>query len=109
MTIIERRQITVSEAKEILESIEELDPLQRRVLDYALKFSKLPAEEASKLVEELVENGLERSMAVQIVNCLPDSREELRTFLGRQRIISKETIETLLRIIEKYRSKTTSE
>lgn len=109
MTMLERREITVSEAKKILESMEELDPLQRRVLDYALKFSRLPAEKASRLVEELVESGLERSIAVQIANCLPVSGEELRTFLGRQRIISKETIDAFLRIIEKYRSKATSE
>jgi len=109
MSIIERREITVSEAKKILESIGELDPLQRRVLDYTLKFSKLPAEEAGKLVEELVESGLERGIAVQIANCLPQSIEELRTFLGRQRIISKETMENLMRIIEKYRSKATSQ
>jgi len=109
MSIIERREITISEAKKILESIGELDPLQRRVLDYTLKFSKLPAEEAKKLVEELVESGLERGIAVQIANCLPQSIEELRTFLGRQRIISKETMENLMRIIEKYRSKATSQ
>ncbi|HDI52946.1 MAG TPA: RNA polymerase Rpb4 [Candidatus Bathyarchaeota archaeon] len=109
MSIIERREITIPEAKKILESIGELDPLQRRVLDYTLKFSKLPAEEACKLVEELMESGLERSIAVQIANCLPKSIEELRTFLGRQRIISKETMENLMGIIEKYRSKATSQ
>ncbi|KYH39053.1 MAG: DNA-directed RNA polymerase, subunit F [Candidatus Bathyarchaeota archaeon B23] len=109
MNTMERREITVAEARRILEALEELDPLQRRVMDYTSKFSKLPAEEASRLVEELVESGLERSIAVQIANCLPGSVEELRTFLGRQRIISKETIEALLGIIEKYRSKATSE
>ncbi|KON29340.1 hypothetical protein AC482_06815 [miscellaneous Crenarchaeota group-15 archaeon DG-45] len=106
MSVIERKEITVAEAKRLLEErAEELDPLQRRVLDYTNRFSRLSAEEAGRLVEELAaQDRLDTELAVQIVNSMPGSVEELRTFLGRQRIISEETINSILGKIEKYRS-----
>jgi len=106
MSIVEKKEITTAEAKKLLEErAEELDPLQRRVLDYATRFSKLSAEDAAKLVEELTDGDLlDKSLAVQVVNCMPASIEEIRTFLGRQRIISEETMNAILGKIEKYRS-----
>lgn len=104
---MEKKEITVAEAKKLLEErAEELDPLQRRVLDYTTRFSRLSAEDAAKLVEELTDGDqLDKALAVQIVNSMPSSIEEVRTFLGRQRIISEETINEILRKIDKYRSR----
>jgi DNA-directed RNA polymerase subunit F len=106
MSVADRKEITVSEAKAILEAkIEELDPLQRRVLDYATKFTKVKPEDAEKLVQELVEKcDIERQLAVQIANAMPLSVPEIRTFLGRQRIISEDAMNTILMIIKKYRT-----
>lgn len=106
MSVLEKKEITVAEAKNLLEArAEELDPLQRRVLDYATRFSRLSAEDAAELVEELTDGELlDNALAVQIANSMPSSVEELRTFLGRQRIISEETINAILGKIEKYRS-----
>ncbi|MCW3992848.1 MAG: RNA polymerase Rpb4 [Candidatus Bathyarchaeota archaeon] len=106
MSVQEKKEITVAEAKRLLEErAEELDPLQRRVLDYTIRFSRLSAEDATKLVEELTGGDmLENELAVQIANSMPGSVEEVRTFLGRQRIISEETINAILGKIEKYRS-----
>jgi DNA-directed RNA polymerase subunit F len=106
MSVQEKKPITVSEAKKILEAnLEDLDPLQRRVHDYTVRFSKQDPEEAEKLVEELVtETGIERALAVQIANSLPRSVGELRTFLGRRRIIAEDLMTSILGIIEKYRS-----
>lgn len=106
MSILEKKEITIAEAKKLLEAKgEELDPLQRRVLDYATKFSKLSADDAAKLMGELTANELlDKALVVQIVNCMPASIEEIRTFLGRQRIISEEAIGAIFGIIEKYRS-----
>jgi DNA-directed RNA polymerase subunit F len=106
MSVQEKKPITVSEAKKILEAnLEDLDPLQRRVHDYTVRFSKQDPEEAEKLVEELVtETGIERALAVQIANSLPGSVGELRTFLGRRRIIAEDLMTSILGIIEKYRS-----
>ena len=106
MSVADKKEITVSEAKAILEAkIEELDPLQRRVLDYATKFTKVKPEDAEKLVQELVEKcDIERQLAVQIANAMPLSVPEVRTFLGRQRIISEDAMNTILMIIKKYRT-----
>ena len=79
--------------------------MQRRVHDYTIRFSKQESETAEMMVEELVETAeVDRGLAVQIVNSLPRSNAELRTFLGRRRIISEDVMNSILRIIEKYRS-----
>lgn len=104
MSVIKKRVITTAEARKLLEEGgEEMGPLQRVVLDYTTRFSKLDFEEAVKLVEELVnEAGLELEIAIQMVNCLPRSQEEVRTILGRQRIISEENLKRILGIIERH-------
>jgi len=106
VSVLDRKEITVAEAKKLLEAQgENLDPLQRRVLDYVTKFSKLSPDDSLKMVEELTKDNLiEKSVAVQIVNSIPESVEELRAFLGRQRIISEEAINAIIGIIKKYGS-----
>jgi DNA-directed RNA polymerase subunit F len=107
MSIQEKKEITVAEARRILmDKSEELDPLQRRVLEYTIRFSRLESESAKDLVNELIEKTeIDRALAVQIVNSMPASIPEVRTFLGRQRIIAEDTISKILGIIEKYRIK----
>lgn len=106
MSVLEKKPITVAEAKRLLEAdVEGLDPLQRRVHDYTVRFTRQDAEVAGALVEELVKDAeLERGLAVQIANSMPGSIGELRTFLGRRRIISEDVMNAILGIIEKYRS-----
>lgn len=106
MSEIEKKEITVAEARELLQKEEEeLDPLQRRVLDYTIKFSHLSADDAKELRERLMDEAdIDRNLAVQIVNCMPGNISELRTFLGRQRIIAEDTMNRILGIIDKYRS-----
>jgi DNA-directed RNA polymerase subunit F len=106
MSVVEKKEITVAEAKALLEAkAEELDPLQRRVLDYTVRFAKASEKDSDKLVSELMETGsIERQLAVQLANCMPGSVAEIRTFLGRQRIISEEAVNNILTIIKKYRT-----
>ena len=103
MRVVDEVEVAIPTVKKILEELDskgvELDPLQRRVLDYVSKFSKLPPEDAEKVVEKLVEAGVERDVAIQMVNCLPKSVEEVRVFIGRHRIISEETLKKILDII----------
>jgi DNA-directed RNA polymerase subunit F len=105
VSVTEKKEITIPEAKKLLmDKGEELDPLQRRVLEYTIRFSKLDSDLAAELADELErEANIERGLAVQIVNSMPGSIPEIRTFLGRQRIISEEALTKILRIIEKYR------
>lgn len=105
-SVLEKKPIPTAKAKKLLEeNLEDLDPLQRRVHDYTIRFSRLSEEEAEKLVAELAEKAeVDSGLAVQIANCMPRSIGELRTFLGRRRIISEEVMNSILGIIEKYRS-----
>ena len=106
MSVSDKREITVAEARKLLmDKAEELDPLQRRVLEYTIRFSKLDSESAKELTEELIkESQIDRGLAVQIANAMPASVPEIRTFLGRQRIIAEDTLNKILDIIDKYRS-----
>src|SRR5438034_3680291 len=77
--IMMEKAITNAEAKGVLEKVkeEELGEFQRRTLDFTRRFSKIPADRAAKLVEELSsELQLDRNDAIQIVNTLPQSVEE---------------------------------
>jgi DNA-directed RNA polymerase subunit F len=105
MSVAEKREITVAEARKLLmDKAEELDPLQRRVLEYTIRFSKLDSESAFELTEKLMkEADIDRGLAVQIVNAMPSTIPEIRTFLGRQRIIAEESLNKILDIIDKYR------
>jgi len=99
--------ITIPEAKAILESLgeENLDQFQRRSLDYVTKMSYIDPESARKLLEELKADGtLEEDEAIQVVNIMPKSIEELRVFLaGGRKIVETVKLEKILSILDKYR------
>jgi DNA-directed RNA polymerase subunit F len=104
------KSVTTPEVKELLESLgeENLDQFQRRSLDYTSKFSKIDNEDAEKLLIILKEKGmLEEEEAVQIINCMPKSIEELRVFLsGGRKIIETSKLELILSFLNKYRKST---
>ncbi len=108
-TSTKKQVVTVPEVKRILESIgeEQLDQFQRRSLDYAAKFSKVDSKIAGKIVKNLVEQfELEEGEAVQIVNCMPESIEEIRVFLaGGHKIVETAKLELILVFLDKYRKK----
>ncbi len=106
---VKEKNLTIPQVKKLLEELgeENLDQFQRRTLDYASKFSKVNTETAEKLVEKLVsEFGLEEVEAVQIVNCMPSSVEELRVFLGGGRkIIESSKLEEMVKLLNEHRLK----
>jgi DNA-directed RNA polymerase subunit F len=106
---LKEKLITIPEVKKLLENIkeEELDQLQRRTLDYASKFSKTNAESAETLRKNLVEKfELTEEEAVQIINSMPETIEELRIFLGGGRkIIETQKLEAMLKLLAEYRKK----
>lgn len=105
--VIDGKPISTPEAKRILEKAkeEELGEFQRRTFDYATKFSKLSATKAEKLVKDLTDRfQLERKDAIQIVNCLPGTIEELRTILAvKGRVIGTGQLEDILKAMDPYR------
>jgi DNA-directed RNA polymerase subunit F len=104
---VSEKNLTIPEVKKALDSIgeENLDQFQRRTYDYVSKFAKVEAEDAVKLVETLVkEFSLEEEEAVQIVNCMPESVEELRVFLaGGRKIIETSKLEAIIKLLKEHR------
>jgi len=104
---LRERSLTVPEVKKLLESIgeEKLDQFQRRTLDYASKFSKADTDAAETLVKTLVEqHGLEQEEAIQVVNCMPQSTEEIRVLLGGGRkIIESSKLQAILNLLDEHR------
>jgi len=106
---LKEQSLTVPQVKKMLETIgeEHLDQFQRRSLDYATKFSKVEPQAAEELVAKLIkEFGLEEEEAVQVVNCMPESVEEIRVFLaGGRRIMETSKLEQILASLDEYRKK----
>ena len=99
--------LTVPEVKKALELIGEdkLDQFQRRSLDYASKFAKVEDQKAEVIVDTLRDKfGLEEEEAIQIVNCMPESVEEIRVFLGGgRRIIETSKLQEILSFLDECR------
>lgn len=106
---VKEKLLTVPEVKQLLEAIgeENLDQFQRRAFDYTAKFSKIEAKEAAKLVKGLVDDyALEEEEAVQLVNCMPKSIEEIRVFLaGGRKIVETQKLESILAFLDEHRKK----
>jgi DNA-directed RNA polymerase subunit F len=100
----EKKILTLSEAHQILEKIdvEKADQIQKRTLDYASKFAKISAESAKKLRKQLESDcGLSTEEAVEVINIMPKSIEELRTFTaGWRKLLPTETLEKMLKILK---------
>lgn len=105
--IIDSRPATTAEAKKTLEKAkeDELGEFQRRTLDYASKFAKIPPARAEKLTRELSDKfQLDRKDSIQIANTMPRYIEELRTILTvKGRIISATQLEDILKLVSGYR------
>lgn len=106
---LRERALTIPEVKKLLESIGEdkLDQFQRRSLDYASKFSRVEPEKAEELVKILIAKyGLEEEEAIQIVNTMPESVEEIRVFLaGGRKIVESSKLQEILNLLNTYRKK----
>ena len=100
-------KLSLPQVKQELMAIgeESLDQFQRRTLDYVSKFSKIEESAAPSLVETLVNDfGLEDYEAVQVVNCAPESVDEMRVFLaGGRKIIETAKLEAIISLLNEHR------
>ena len=103
--IVEEKEVTIAEAKRVLEEGGELNPFQQRTFDYLSKFSKIGASKAEELVKKLEQLEIDRVDAIQIVNCVPSTVEELRVFFAasKKKIIRASKLEEILKLLDKYR------
>jgi DNA-directed RNA polymerase subunit F len=106
---LRERMLTIPEVKKLLESVgeEKLDQFQRRSLDYASKFSRVEPDKVEILVKALKEKfGLEEEEAIQVVNCMPESIEEIRVFLaGGRKIVETSKLQEILNLLDEYRKR----
>jgi len=102
--VVKKRMISLPEVKEILSegNPESLDQIQRWTFDYVSKFAKIEPKAAKKMKSELINQcGLTEEEAVEIINILPRSLPELRSFtFGWNKLILSETLEKILKIID---------
>ena len=102
--VVKKRMLSLPEVKEILSKsdLESMDQIQRWTFDYVSKFSKIEPKVAKKMKQELISQcGLTEEEAVEIVNILPRSLPELRSFtFGWKKLILSETLEKILKIID---------
>ena len=102
--IIKKQMITLPEVREILskQNVESMDQIQRWTYDYVSKFAKIEPKMAKKMKQELISQcGLTEEEAVEIVNVLPKSLPELRSFtFGWKKLILSETLEKVLKVID---------
>jgi len=105
---ISENRLTLPQVKKILEAIgeENLDQFQRRTLDYVSKFSKADPEKAEKLLQVLVkEYEIDEAEAVQIINCMPETVDELRIFLaGGRKIIETSKLRSIVELLNESRT-----
>ena len=105
---LSENRLTLPQVKKALEAIgeENLDQFQRRTLDYVNKFSKVDAKKAEKLLEKLMkEFELDEAEAVQVVNCMPETVDELRIFLaGGRKIIETSKLEAIISLLNENRT-----
>jgi DNA-directed RNA polymerase subunit F len=101
-------RLTLPQVKKVLESIgeENMDQIQRRTLDYVNKFSKVDADVVDGLLEKLVkEYDLDEDEAVQVLNCMPETVDELRVFLaGGRKIIETSKLEAIIALLNENRT-----
>ena len=102
--VVKKRMISLPEVKEILSegNLESMDQIQRWTHDYVSKFSKVEPKTAKKMKSDLINQcGLTEEEAVEIINILPRSLPELRSFtFGWKKLILSETLEKILKIID---------
>jgi DNA-directed RNA polymerase subunit F len=104
---VTEKKLTLPQVKKVMDSIGEanLDQLQRRTFDYVSKFAKVNSETGEKLVQKLITDfGLEETEAIEIVNCMPKSIEELRVFMaGGRKIIETSKLEAIVKLLNDSR------
>jgi DNA-directed RNA polymerase subunit F len=105
---LNEKRLALPQVKKLLEAIgeENLDQFQRRTLDYVNKFSEVDVMTAEKLLGKLMkEFGLEEAEAVQVVNCMPETVDELRVFLASGRkIIETAKLEAIVALLNDSRA-----
>lgn len=102
--IIGKEAVSIPELKKRIESMksleeEELNTIQKKMIEYVDKFSKVTPEKAIKLKKRLVEElELNEEKAVQIINIMPKTPEEVKEIFY-EKVILGDLAQKILEII----------
>jgi len=104
---VSESRLTLPQVKKLLETIgeENLDQFQRRTLDYVKKFSKADPEKTEELLQVLVKKyEIDEAEAIQILNCMPETVDELRVFLaGGRKIVETSKLQAIVEFLNENR------
>lgn len=104
LTLAEVKEILLQIAEEREKGGKELRYEQKRALEHVKTFVKLTAKDAKKMVEELLKlEKMKPSIAIQISNILPVTKDEVRSIYAKERFtLTEEDLEKILDIVKKY-------
>jgi|SRR3989344_6834407 len=100
MIVLNKKPITLAEAKPLIKNLEEREVLR----DYFKKFSKLSKEDGEKLMKEIQDlNNLKirEENAVKIADFLPETQEEVNKIFNDVSLTEEES-NAILEIVKKY-------
>ncbi len=105
--ILDVREVTLAEVKEILEMPSEVEMgyEQAKTLEYAKKMTKLDKETAEEMIKELMSEvaKLNRAKAVTIVDLMPRKKEEINQIFAKETYsLTEEEIQKIIEIVGKY-------
>ena len=109
LKIVKSRMMGLGEIAETIKpktKKDELEPIQQKAMDHAIKFSKLNKSQELKLTEELKSLEVPRMTEehiVAIVDLIPRSISELKTiFAGTKTTIAPENLDKIQQTLSKY-------
>jgi len=106
--IISEQAITTAEVKKLLKDIsknkEEMDYVQKKTLAHAEKSAKVSLKDAQAMQKEFGEMGLDAEKAIEIINIMPATRDELRTIFSKERKQPEtEDMDKIMDVVLKYK------
>ncbi len=101
VSIPEVRELLLARKKEMEREQEELSYMQMVALDHALLVSKISAENAKNLVENLMTTfNISDKGAITLANYMPDTIDEIRALLDPEsKTMETETLEKILEML----------
>lgn len=105
---IKTTPVTPAKALEILKQRKEEEELkfeQRLAYDHAQKFSLLSADEADKLVSDLLNiTKIRKHQAVVLATIMPKTRDDIQLIFAKERTaLNEDDITKILKTIDNYR------
>jgi len=103
--ILKKEAISIPELNKMLESLKDLDeeylnPVQRRMLEYTSKFSKIEYNKAIKIKKRLIDElDIDDEQAVQIINIVPKTVDEVKEIF-QQRVIIGDLAKKIINILK---------